>query len=112
MNINIPILPEAFLTFVSKSSVGPSYAAHGPYTQCTVSPEIFKTKPVHILKRPPLREGPKYRAIDSVNRTGICTLSIVLLVFMYVVCSVPFLTFDSVFGKRGLSYTVMGVILT
>ena len=26
---NIPILPEAFLTFASKSSVGPSYAANG-----------------------------------------------------------------------------------
>ncbi len=28
-NINIPILPEAFLTFASKSSVGPSYVASG-----------------------------------------------------------------------------------
>ena len=27
--INIPILPEAFLTFASKSSVGPSYVANG-----------------------------------------------------------------------------------
>ncbi len=27
--INIPILPGAFLTFASKSSVGPSYAANG-----------------------------------------------------------------------------------
>ncbi len=26
---NIPILPEAFLTFASKSSVGPSYVANG-----------------------------------------------------------------------------------
>ncbi len=26
---NIPILPEAFLTFASKSSVGPSYSANG-----------------------------------------------------------------------------------
>ncbi len=26
---NIPILPEAFLTFASKSSAGPSYAANG-----------------------------------------------------------------------------------
>ncbi len=31
--VNIPILPEAFLTFASKSSIGPSRAAHGPYTQ-------------------------------------------------------------------------------
>ena len=36
-NLNIPILPEAFLTFASKSSIGPSYAAHGPYTQCTLN---------------------------------------------------------------------------
>ncbi len=28
-NLNIPILPEAFLTFASKSSVGPSYVANG-----------------------------------------------------------------------------------
>ncbi len=28
LNSNIPILPEAFLTFASKSSVGPSYAAN------------------------------------------------------------------------------------
>ena len=28
-NINIPILPEAILTFASKSSVGPSYVANG-----------------------------------------------------------------------------------
>ena len=34
---NIPILPEAFLTFASKSSIGPSCAAHGPYTPCTPS---------------------------------------------------------------------------
>ena len=27
---NIPILPKAFLNFASKSSIGPSYAAHGP----------------------------------------------------------------------------------
>ncbi len=27
--VNIPILPEAFLTFASKSSVGPSYVANG-----------------------------------------------------------------------------------
>ncbi len=33
---NIPILPEAFLTFVSKSSIGPSYAAYGPYTPCAL----------------------------------------------------------------------------
>ena len=35
--INIPILPEAFLTFASKSSVGPSYAANGQedYKTCT-----------------------------------------------------------------------------
>ncbi len=33
IHVNIPILPEAFLTFASKSSIGPSYAAHGPYTQ-------------------------------------------------------------------------------
>ncbi len=26
---NIPILPKAFLTFASKSSVGPSYVANG-----------------------------------------------------------------------------------
>ncbi len=26
---NIPILPEAFLTFASKSSCGPSYVANG-----------------------------------------------------------------------------------
>ncbi len=26
---NIPILPEAFLTFASKSTVGPSYVANG-----------------------------------------------------------------------------------
>ncbi len=26
---NIPILPQAFLTFASKSSVGPSYVANG-----------------------------------------------------------------------------------
>ncbi len=32
--INIPILPEAFLTFASKSSVGPSQPANGP---CIVS---------------------------------------------------------------------------
>ena len=34
---NIPILPEAFLTFASKSSVGPSYAANGQedYKTCT-----------------------------------------------------------------------------
>ena len=32
--LNIPILPEAFLTFASKSSIGPSYAAHGQYIQC------------------------------------------------------------------------------
>ncbi len=34
---NILILPEAFLTFASKSSIGPSYAAHGPYTPCTLN---------------------------------------------------------------------------
>ena len=35
---NIPILPEAFLTFASKNSIGPSYVAHGPYkwTSCTL----------------------------------------------------------------------------
>ena len=33
---NIPILPEAFLTFGSKSSVGPSNAANGSYTACLV----------------------------------------------------------------------------
>ena len=31
---DIPILPEAFLNFASKSSLGPSYAANGPYTPC------------------------------------------------------------------------------
>ncbi len=31
---NIPILPESFLTFASKSSIGPSCAAHGTYTLC------------------------------------------------------------------------------
>ncbi len=35
-NQNIPILPEAFLTFASKSSIGPSCVAHGPYTPCTI----------------------------------------------------------------------------
>ncbi len=35
---NIPILPEAFLTFASKSSVGPSYAANGQEDHKTVSP--------------------------------------------------------------------------
>ncbi len=29
---NMPILPGAFLTFASKSSIDPSYADHGPYT--------------------------------------------------------------------------------
>ncbi len=34
--LNIPILPEAFLTFASKSSFGPSrYASKEPYTVCT-----------------------------------------------------------------------------
>ncbi len=33
---NIPILPKAFLTFASKSSIGPSYATYGPYTPCTL----------------------------------------------------------------------------
>ncbi len=28
VNLNIPILPEAFLTFASKSSIGPSYMQH------------------------------------------------------------------------------------
>ncbi len=28
VNVNIPILPEALLTFASKSSVGPSLAAN------------------------------------------------------------------------------------
>ncbi len=32
--INIPILPEAFLTFASKSSVRPSYVANGQEDQC------------------------------------------------------------------------------
>ncbi len=27
--VNIPILPQAFLTFASKSSVGPSYVTYG-----------------------------------------------------------------------------------
>ena len=27
LKFNIPILPEAFLTFASKSSIGPSYSA-------------------------------------------------------------------------------------
>ena len=35
-SLNIPILPEAFLTFASKSSIGPSCAAHGPCTPCTL----------------------------------------------------------------------------
>ena len=35
MIINIPILPEAFWTFASRSSIGPSYAFHVPYTPCT-----------------------------------------------------------------------------
>ena len=30
-------IPEAFLTFASKSFNGPSCAAHGPYTPCTLS---------------------------------------------------------------------------
>ncbi len=34
LNLNIPILPGAFLTFESKSSVGPSYAANGLYEWC------------------------------------------------------------------------------
>ena len=33
---NIPILPEALLTFAGKSSIGPSYVAHEPYTPCTL----------------------------------------------------------------------------
>ncbi len=33
---NIPILPEAFLTFVSKKSIGPSYTAHGPHPPWTL----------------------------------------------------------------------------
>ncbi len=33
---NIPILPEAFLTFASKSSNGPSHAAHGLYIPHTL----------------------------------------------------------------------------
>ncbi len=32
--INIPILPVTLVTFACKSSVGPSYAANGPYTAC------------------------------------------------------------------------------
>ncbi len=36
-HLNIPILPEAFLTFASKSSIGPSCAAHAPYNPCTLS---------------------------------------------------------------------------
>ena len=34
--LNIPILIEDFLTFASKSSIGPSYAACGPYTPFTL----------------------------------------------------------------------------
>ena len=79
LNPNIPILPETFLTFASKGSIGPSYAAHAPYTQCTLNAmkwgqymmetvypilnlnrknEKEETKPVQTLKSPPpLREG-------------------------------------------------------
>ncbi len=47
-NCNIPILPEAFLTFASKSCTGPSFAAHGPYTPMyTLCYEVRTLVPKH-----------------------------------------------------------------
>ncbi len=60
--INIPILPEAFLTFESKSSVGPSYAAHGPYTPCTLHAMNWghcATQPRHCATLRTLRNTPR-----------------------------------------------------
>ncbi len=66
----MPILPEAFLTFASKSSIGPSYAAYGPYTSIlNVHQKLFPQKSEHEeqeepeeeenFKKVPLWEGPK-----------------------------------------------------
>ncbi len=63
--VNIPILPEAFLTFASKSSVGPSYVTigqedHKTYNLNENENDNENLKPAQTLKRPPLREGPNY----------------------------------------------------
>ena len=44
------MLPEAFLTFATKSSIGPSYAAHGPYTLCTLRGTSDKSQLSYILR--------------------------------------------------------------
>ena len=49
---NIPILPEAFLTFASKSSVGPSYVANGQKKR-----RKRKKRTWWNHKRPPSRRG-------------------------------------------------------
>ncbi len=59
---NIPILPEAFMTFASKSSIGPSCAAHWPYTNqvLTLCADFSGTErdrekeQVQTIKGPPL----------------------------------------------------------
>ncbi len=75
---NIPILPEAFLTFASKGSVGPSkrtrwqrglqninklkwwlHAESGVLNGWNLTRNRKTQKPVQTLKRPPLQEGPK-----------------------------------------------------
>ncbi len=55
---NIPILPDPFLTFASKSSIGPSYAFHGPYTPCTL----------HAMKRGHCTSHPEHCA----THPGLC----------------------------------------
>ena len=51
------------MTFASKSSIGPSYAAHGPYIQCTLNllTESYQEQEneacTNLKKPPPLNYG-------------------------------------------------------